>query len=495
MSSDTHRRTASQPLPTPPLQLNFSDHVHALHAPSPLSATTTPAPPPPPPALAGAPTLVDFLHTTPAPLVAALVRIAPTVSAARHALEVVSWSGKERGAWLDGGLLLAAWWALALFADYALPSRYLLPIIVLGAVVLARRRPAAPQPSSPPITEAVLQTTLTDLSTFHTLLPPPPSLPAALRTLPLPLLARALLALYAPYLLFTYLVPLRILIAVAGTLLLTHRAPAAQLLRAALWRSAYVRWAAYKAYAALTGTAQPFAPPMPAARRATLAGASAPTAPVRFAFTVHENQRWWVGLDWTAALLPNERPSWCDAALQPVPPPAAFALPPPTTAFLPAPGNPNARERRVASWVWEDSEWSVVVKKGELGKDAEAEGAHEEDVTDAEGWVYGDNKWESRSGKGSISKYTRYRRWTRIALLTETIDLVGPGPTGIVREDDDDDLAPLRSPGASAPSSPVHSREQSQNKPDRAGSPDERRHLGLGALRQRLQAAVAGGQQ
>ena len=29
------------------------------------------------------------------------------------------------------------------------------------------------------------------------------------------------------------------------------------------------------------------------------------------------------------------------------------------------------------------------------------------------------------------TQYTRYRRWTRIAVLTETIEYVGPGPLGI----------------------------------------------------------------
>jgi Integral peroxisomal membrane peroxin len=31
---------------------------------------------------------------------------------------------------------------------------------------------------------------------------------------------------------------------------------------------------------------------------------------VVYQFSIYENQRWWVGLDWTAALLPQERPSW-----------------------------------------------------------------------------------------------------------------------------------------------------------------------------------------
>jgi hypothetical protein len=32
--------------------------------------------------------------------------------------------------------------------------------------------------------------------------------------------------------------------------------------------------------------------------------------PIYFRFEVHENHRWWMGLDWTSALLPQERPSW-----------------------------------------------------------------------------------------------------------------------------------------------------------------------------------------
>ncbi|KAG8899779.1 hypothetical protein FRC01_010370 [Tulasnella sp. 417] len=46
------------------------------------------------------------------------------------------------------------------------------------------------------------------------------------------------------------------------------------------------------------------------------------------------------------------------------------------------------------------------------------------DQSDAEGWVYADNKWEGGSGARGRGKYTRYRRWTRIAVLEETIELV-----------------------------------------------------------------------
>ena len=66
--------------------------------------------------LADAPTFIDFLHTVPAPLVALLVRLAPSVSSLRHAAQILSW----RSSWVDSWLLLATWWVLVLFADRAL---------------------------------------------------------------------------------------------------------------------------------------------------------------------------------------------------------------------------------------------------------------------------------------------------------------------------------------------------------------------------------------
>ena len=69
-------------------------------------------------ALAGAHTLIDFLHTVPAPLVALLVRLALPVSSLRHVVQVVSWQAP----WVDSWLLLAAWWAVVLFAGSAIRS-------------------------------------------------------------------------------------------------------------------------------------------------------------------------------------------------------------------------------------------------------------------------------------------------------------------------------------------------------------------------------------
>lgn len=34
------------------------------------------------------------------------------------------------------------------------------------------------------------------------------------------------------------------------------------------------------------------------------------TTDLVFKFVLYENQRWWLGLDWTTNLFPNERPAW-----------------------------------------------------------------------------------------------------------------------------------------------------------------------------------------
>ena len=218
----------------------------------------------------------------------------------------------------------------------------------------------------------------------------------------------------------------------------------------------------------------------------------------RFLFTILENQRWWVGIDWTAALLPSERPSWCapttaaslaqaaagnhvhNPAMHPaLPPPSSFPLPHSTSVILPSPTG-TGYVKHIAKWKWEDgSEWEVVVHKegepaskrfrppsiskspqtggtgasapepeegirsrflkGQLSKlnigavtsspplsspaplaestvvegdEEKVDGMSEDDenlVTDPEGWIYGDNKWESLSGKNAMGKVCCFR--------------------------------------------------------------------------------------
>lgn len=50
-----------------------------------------------------------------------------------------------------------------------------------------------------------------------------------------------------------------------------------------------------------------------------------------------------------------------------------------------------------------ESGTSEESKDGNVDEDGEEKLSKEPD-TDAEGWVYGDNKWEGQTGKGGIGK-------------------------------------------------------------------------------------------
>jgi hypothetical protein len=275
------------------------------------------------------------------------------------------------------------------------------------------------------MTEVSVQTSVGDLATLLVLLPSSPTLPAFLSssTLPSAALFRACALASIPYLILTYFVPVRVLVGLLGTIILTYRAPFAQLLRAALWRSAFVRWVVYRSWAELTGIPITYPIPIPPVDPVTTQRVNATiTERVQFAFMVYENQRWWMGLDWTAALLPGERPSWCSASQAPLPPPAAFALPAPTTAFLSVDGPPDAREQRTATWTWAEPEWRVVVRRdGDSPADAVEGAENTTEETDADGWVYADNKWESHSGKGGLGKVCSRLRFLSSLLVSSPL--------------------------------------------------------------------------
>jgi len=415
------------------------------------------------------PVLVDFLNTVPTPLTAVLVGLAPYISRIRYTAEAISW----KSSWVDSWLALAGWWAVCLLAELGL--RYFLPIAILFVLVVIKWT-SHPRTAPPPITEHNLQATISDLTTIHSLIPAIPPLEIATATV----LARVSAILYLPYLLLTYFVSLRVLVGLFGTLLLSWRASWARTIRYRLWRSAWVRWSVYYAWSVLVG--QPL-PPMTLSLQPTSSSAQ-PVNSTRFLFTIHENQRWWVGLDWTAVLLPAERPSWCSASQHPVSPPNAFALPDNTTVFVE--DGRGGRVKRTATWRWEESEWKVLLRKDGGGtsriekqlpsattkedspsrirkmtgkiKEITSEGSSgstsidgkqglkvetemddseepttEEPSTDADGWVYCGNKWEAPSSKGAMNKFTRYRRWTRIAIVSELVEVVEIGGVGIQR--------------------------------------------------------------
>ncbi|KAJ3838706.1 Peroxin/Dysferlin domain-containing protein [Lentinula raphanica] len=410
--------------------------------------------------------LHEFTNTVPFSLTSILVRLGPYISLVKNALEILTWS---RPTSYDSWLALAAWWAVCLLSYATL--RYFLPIAILLSLTVTTFSTSS-RFSAPLVTEVNLQTAISDLATIQSLIRSPgprlaPSSCPAFSTL-----LRVSTILYPPYLLLTYYVPLQILISLAGTVALTWNSPWASVIRTTLYKSAWVRWTAYYIQSKLTG--QPLPPRNLSYQTLGASNSVEPGTTLRFLFTIYENQRWWMGLDFSPALLPNERPSWCSVSLQPVSPPAAFTLPEPTSVYLH--DSHGRRVKRTATWKWEEPEWRVLVKKEDgavsrverpvpavkeesssllmkaAGKMKEvnspqspgnAESDHqppendedeaeEEDIaTDADGWVYGDNKWEARSNKGGMGKYTRYRRWTRVAIVNEVVEIVEDGDTGI----------------------------------------------------------------
>ncbi|KAJ7928641.1 Peroxin/Dysferlin domain-containing protein [Mycena leptocephala] len=397
------------------------------------------------------------------PLTTLLIALGPAIHLLRRALEIPAWSSPY-----DAFLLIAVWWAAVLLADLTL--RYFFPFASIA--VLAFSSWSARTRSSPPLaSEHTLQAVVADLATIEALIPVFPQLPPSL--VAPKLLLRASLVLYLPYLIITHLVRLRVLVAIAGTVLLAWRAPWAVALRISLWRSAWFRWAAYHILATVTGQPLPLVPQSALSAAAAAAAAPTSTKSLRFLFTIYENQRWWMGLDWTAALLPAERPSWCSKTQNAVAPPNAFVLPDDTALYLPS-ADGKGRVKRCAKWSWEEDEWRVMVRRegattlsrvekplptekeenpGLLMKAAvkmressshptppppvddsegdkaspDSEEEEEELITDEDGWVYGDNKWEKPSAKGGMGKYTRFRRWTRVAVVTETVESVPDG--------------------------------------------------------------------
>ncbi|KAI0093306.1 integral peroxisomal membrane peroxin-domain-containing protein [Irpex rosettiformis] len=508
------------------------------------------------------PPLTQVLNTLPSPLTISLVGLGPVLSRVRRLLEILSW----KSSWEESWLALSCWWVVCLCSDIAL--RYGLPLLLCGLVVASRR--INPVDSSLPTDEDTLHQAIMDLTIIPQLLPSLPRNLVSTDNLTILIVVRTIAIIYVPYLFLTYFVRLRVLVAIAGTILITWRARWALLIRRAFWRSAYIRWGTYHLWSRITGL--PLPPPItPADQTVSITTteksntSASPANSIRFLFTVYENQRWWMGLDFTAALLPGERPSWCTNSQQPVSPPAVFALPASTTIYLPDPSRKNGKIKRMARWTWEEPEWKVVMRKegspatrverplpsmqdestatasatrilkaagkmrqasisgdisperqrkengdgdGELKKDGERgdDAVPAEPYTDADGWVYCDNKWENGSAKGGIGKYTRYRRWTRVAVLNESVEFVDASsvdlatrieqsPTTLTRT-----LPPALS-GASSSSSDQHvplsptvsavsvgTQGSSPSTPQSPTVDDDRSRL-----RQRLKAAVRGG--
>ncbi|RUS21969.1 integral peroxisomal membrane peroxin-domain-containing protein [Endogone sp. FLAS-F59071] len=246
---------------------------------------------------------------------------------------------------------------------------------------------------------------------------------------------------YLPWLALAYLVPLRYMILLTGSLLICWSSPWMRVIRMAIARSALMQYLMQTAIEwiislgaprgwrgipsrqfsvrgliqrakeeqkrVLTGKAQNQEEDKSEASGSKLKGAD-----LIFRFVIYENQRWWLGLDWTTNMMPNERAPWTDEYDEPTPPKSRFTLPPPTHTITPHPTDPTMQIRKTMSWTWLDQDW---------WPDMEAN-------VDKEGWEYGHGGWKQYSSKsGSVQAYVRRRKWIRTARLVEQVEKIKAG--------------------------------------------------------------------
>ncbi|KAI7891511.1 Peroxin/Dysferlin domain-containing protein [Mucor mucedo] len=127
-----------------------------------------------------------------------------------------------------------------------------------------------------------------------------------------------------------------------------------------------------------------------------------------FQFEVFENQRWWLGVNWTTNMMPSERSPWTDNQLKPIPAKEEFKLPESTVKTSTHTVNNEIIKRTTNKvWSWADGDWWVDMTGELAGK------------IDHNGWEYGNNAWKQMSGLPGIQTFTRRRRWCRRARLVE----------------------------------------------------------------------------
>lgn len=288
----------------------------------------------------------DVLLNSPPVVVRLVGTVAPFIRASRAVLELITWtSDHTAGSWL----VVAAWCVACLLTTWI--ARYAINAVVLAFLAIRYFTPTAlPRPNSP-LTPQTYTALLHDIDTItlrlailnRSLLAPifhhfsftttlPNRSPPAYTT------ARLALTSYPLYLLLTYFIQLNHLLLFLGLTALLWNAPFFRTLRLLLYKSAAIRWIGRIVLATLLGgkglqkeldqTKKGLGVPglfsrkpkkaevsesnvkVVATGESTTPGRQEEGEDVQLQFTVFENQRWWVGLDWTHALLPGERPSW-----------------------------------------------------------------------------------------------------------------------------------------------------------------------------------------
>ncbi|RUP47892.1 hypothetical protein BC936DRAFT_145204 [Jimgerdemannia flammicorona] len=389
---------------------------------------------------------IDFLTSTPAPITRLLTYVGPIVHLLAYLIKLITWQGNPS----ESLLFIATWWSLCLFGHtlfvYGLPPAFAAWIAWEWVQRGRRERLGRPHPHAAATSSNDLNTTVIEIQQivdhlavfrrsrlgFRTTIDW--SSPAETR-----LLLNVIFLFYVPWLVLNWLVGTSIIFLVAGTIALTWASPWARVVRMALARSSLIKYAVRSVVSYVIALASPHSwrgsysvqkvlqkagehqlrlltewKDGPEAAQQTEAGEkeekeNAKQADLVFRFTTYENQRWWLGLEWTTNMLPNDRPPWSDDRNEPTPPKHRFTLPPATRIILPHPSDPTLVMRRTTHWTWLDDDWHVTFRDRDVDK---------------QGWEYGDNQWHHFGPKQGLRAYTRRRIWTRAARLEEINDVV-----------------------------------------------------------------------
>lgn len=306
------------------------------------------------------PTPIDVLLQTPPAVLRLLTLASPIIESTLTFVELITWTHPS---FFSSLLVLFSWWGICLFGPLVL--RYGLPSILLVYVlanyisnISTRNTPVhPPRHHSRPLTLTpssyahLLQSSQSLATQIHLLrtgvIYPLTALMSftpqrAGRAAPVYHTAWFAITSYPVYLLLTWFVPMRMILLAVGSVGILWNAPFFINARSILWQSAAVRWSCRILISLLRGgrglkkewsrTKSGVGIPSLLGRLKGSKGEERPVKArsnssldgiveegkeeivegddVKLQFTVFENQRWWVGLDWTHALLPGERASW-----------------------------------------------------------------------------------------------------------------------------------------------------------------------------------------
>lgn len=283
----------------------------------------------------------DFLLSTPPQVLQLLAHAAPLLRGVTEAAQILSWDHPNR--WASFAVLLA-WWTICLFGDYIARFGLNAVFLLLLGVGYALRSPKRTRLAIQAMDAHKLALVLEDATQcqralanlYVTLLDPLVGLLAWYNPSNSRRAVGLLITSYPAYLAVSYFIGIRYLLLVIGSVAYLAPSKFGKVVWFNIRRSFILRLLCNIFYSIFIAGGQDLKriwsrtrnakvlflsdlqTPRPAAASKSKDSASAlfkdsqpnSDAEITFTFTIYQNERWWIGLDWTQALIPSERPAW-----------------------------------------------------------------------------------------------------------------------------------------------------------------------------------------